>query len=91
MVPGELAHGSNKHVNKHSTSCIYSESNKLNLYRPDMNEEVPHVFISYQWGSQETMLRVRDRLKEQGYNVWMDVKHHVGAQLQRSTRAKLSS
>ena len=32
-----------------------------------------HVMISYQWGSQERALLVRDKLKEAGYNVWMDV------------------
>ena len=32
-----------------------------------------HVMISYQWGSQERALLVRDKLKESGYNVWMDV------------------
>ena len=29
--------------------------------------------ISYNWGSKPTMLKVRDRLKTAGFNVWMDV------------------
>ena len=29
--------------------------------------------ISYQWESQERMLRLRDELQSAGYNVWMDV------------------
>ena len=29
--------------------------------------------ISYNWGSKPIMLKVRDRLKAAGFNVWMDV------------------
>ena len=33
----------------------------------------PHVMISYQWKNKAVLLRVRDRLMEEGYKVWMDV------------------
>ena len=29
--------------------------------------------ISYQWDAQERMLKLRDELKKDGYDVWMDV------------------
>jgi len=29
--------------------------------------------ISYHWGSQKTMIYVKDKLKDAGYKVWMDV------------------
>ena len=32
-----------------------------------------HVMISYQWDVQPIMLKVRDRLQAEGYDVWMDV------------------
>ena len=32
-----------------------------------------HIMISYQWGTKPTMLRVRDKLTQAGYKVWMDV------------------
>ena len=32
-----------------------------------------HVFISYNWGSKPMVLRVKDRLKDAGYKIWMDV------------------
>ena len=38
-----------------------------------MSEEGKHVMISYQWKSQERMSRLRDKLKKEGYNVWMDI------------------
>ena len=40
-------------------------------YQETMN--VPHVMISYNWGHQEMVLKMRDKLKENGYNIWMDV------------------
>ena len=32
-----------------------------------------HIMLSYNWGSKDLMLRIRDRLKEEGHKVWMDV------------------
>ena len=34
---------------------------------------MPHVMISYQWNSQERMLKLKDELTKAGYDVWMDV------------------
>ena len=36
-------------------------------------EKTPHIFISYQWTSQKTVLQIRDILRNNGYKVWMDV------------------
>lgn len=38
--------------------------------------------ISYQWDSQRTMVKVKDRLKGAGYKVWMDVEHMSGSTLE---------
>ena len=32
-----------------------------------------HIMISYQWATKPMMLRVRDKLTQAGYKVWMDV------------------
>ena len=32
-----------------------------------------HVMISYNWGAQERMIKLRDALLEAGYKVWMDI------------------
>ena len=29
--------------------------------------------ISYQWDCQKLMIKLRDKLKAAGYNVWMDI------------------
>ena len=36
---------------------------------------VPHIMISYQWDCQPIMVRVKDKLRQAGYKVWMDVEH----------------
>ena len=33
----------------------------------------PHVMLSYKWDQQEKAIKVRDKLKAKGYNVWMDI------------------
>ena len=38
-----------------------------------LDSDIPHVMISYHWGSQKTMIYVRDKLKAAGYKVWMDI------------------
>ncbi len=32
-----------------------------------------HVMLSYNWDHQERVIKIRDRLSERGYSVWMDV------------------
>ncbi|KAI0210614.1 hypothetical protein LSAT2_004620, partial [Lamellibrachia satsuma] len=32
-----------------------------------------HIMLSYNWGSQDLMKRIRDDLKKAGYKVWMDL------------------
>lgn len=33
-----------------------------------------HVMLSYQWDVQDLVIKVYDRLKEHGINVWMDIR-----------------
>ncbi|XP_071963929.1 uncharacterized protein [Antedon mediterranea] len=51
------------------------------------SKKARHVMISYQWDTQEILLRVRDRLKENGYVVWMDVDNIEGSTLQSMAEA----
>ncbi|XP_072015716.1 uncharacterized protein [Amphiura filiformis] len=44
----------------------------------DKASATKHVMISYQWDSQKRMIKLRDKLKEAGYNIWMDINHMAG-------------
>ncbi|KAK3105910.1 hypothetical protein FSP39_008398 [Pinctada imbricata] len=64
------------------------------LYQPDglkintsLDSIRPHVMISYQWDSQSTMIKVKDKLKIAGYKVWMDVEHMTGSTLEAMSLA----
>ena len=49
--------------------------------------KVEHVMISYQWDVQPLMKKVRDALKEEGYNVWIDIDAIGGSTLQAMANA----
>ena len=59
------------HPNRISPNRIYQN---LDLKKQsEKGQEGSHIMISYNWGSKPIMLKVRDRLKAAGFNVWMDV------------------
>ena len=39
----------------------------------DGDDDGKHIMLSYNWGSKDLMLRIRDRLKEEGYRLWVDM------------------
>lgn len=46
-----------------------------------------HLMISYNWGHQTELLKIRDALKERGYDVWMDVDEMSGATMDAMAEA----
>ncbi|XP_041350494.1 uncharacterized protein LOC121369460 [Gigantopelta aegis] len=51
-------------------------------HREEQEANARHVMISYQWESQSIMVMVKDRLKQAGYKVWMDVEFMSGSTLE---------
>ncbi|XP_071098917.1 uncharacterized protein [Haliotis cracherodii] len=46
-----------------------------------------HIFISYSWNEQEKVLEIRDKLRAEGYIVWVDVDEMGGSTLQAMAEA----
>eukprot|EP00794_Sanderia_malayensis_P012816 gene12816-14129_t len=46
-----------------------------------------HVMLSYQWNSQKEVVRIKERLEADGYDVWMDVDDMQGNIYQRMAEA----
>ena len=46
-----------------------------------------HVFISYCWSHQETVLKIRERLVAMGHQVWLDVDRMHGSTLEAMAKA----
>lgn len=49
--------------------------------------DLQHIMISYNWGDQHTMIKVKDRLKSAGFKVWMDIESMGGSTLQAMAEA----
>ncbi|XP_067666560.1 uncharacterized protein [Haliotis asinina] len=62
------------------------DENKKSL-KVDTEDISGHVMISYQWGDQKTLLQVKELLKADGYNIWMDVDNMGGSTLQAMAEA----
>eukprot|EP00026_Physarum_polycephalum_P005203 Phypoly_transcript_05233.p1 GENE.Phypoly_transcript_05233~~Phypoly_transcript_05233.p1 ORF type:complete len:642 (+),score=115.18 Phypoly_transcript_05233:54-1979(+) len=48
---------------------------------------VGHVMLSYNWGSQQTVLKISKSLKDLGYKVWLDVDQMKGDTLEAMAKA----
>lgn len=46
-----------------------------------------HIMISYQWDVQETLIKVKNKLQQSGFNVWMDLEQMGGSTLEAMARA----
>ncbi|XP_060072155.1 uncharacterized protein LOC132552028 [Ylistrum balloti] len=55
--------------------------------KKEQQDEEQHIMISYNWADQKMLLRVRDRLQDVGYKVWMDVDNMEGDILDAMARA----
>lgn len=80
-----LQSSSNKELQQAASGVIWEIEGKTEHARSSDSEE--HVMISYQWDTQETMLRVKTELESQGFSVWMDVEQMEGSILETMARA----
>ncbi|KAJ8322143.1 hypothetical protein KUTeg_000614 [Tegillarca granosa] len=46
-----------------------------------------HVMISYQWNNQETLIRIKEHLRSNGFKVWMDIDDMAGSTLEAMAKA----
>ncbi|XP_006816972.2 uncharacterized protein LOC100367365 [Saccoglossus kowalevskii] len=46
-----------------------------------------HIMISYNWDVQKRMIKLKDKLKSKGYNVWMDIEKMGGSTLEAMANA----
>ena len=73
-----------------TAKAILWEINEYKLQLPTQNTPVKdrkHVMISYSWSEQKTALKLRDRLKDAGFIVWIDVEKMKGLLSDRMAEA----
>ncbi|KAK6183584.1 hypothetical protein SNE40_011037 [Patella caerulea] len=65
---------------------------KAELEKSEKEEQISdaargHVMISYQWGNQELLTKIRDRIRGHNEKVWMDIDDMEGSTLQAMAEA----
>ncbi|XP_070554354.1 uncharacterized protein [Ptychodera flava] len=55
------------------------KANKENEVSPSTVTSKGHVMISYNWGVQKRMIRLKEKLKSAGFKVWMDIEKMGGS------------
>ncbi|XP_069106093.1 uncharacterized protein [Argopecten irradians] len=53
----------------------------------ELEKSKGHIMISYQWGHQEMLKKIRDGLRANGFKVWMDIDDMEGSTLDAMARA----
>ncbi|ELU05218.1 hypothetical protein CAPTEDRAFT_180933 [Capitella teleta] len=48
----------------------------------DEKAKEQHIFISYSWAQQEEVVKIKDLLKERGFQVWFDLEQMCGSTLE---------
>ncbi|XP_046350502.2 uncharacterized protein LOC124131334 [Haliotis rufescens] len=89
-----LKQSANKHISRIAKGALWATTQtekKPPLPRPDLKEEEPritgHLMISYQWADQKTLVKVKESLRQRGYNIWMDIDDMEGSTLQAMAEA----
>ncbi|XP_022095328.1 uncharacterized protein LOC110981764 [Acanthaster planci] len=74
---------------KSQASSTGKNDGELEVQSIDGNnlDNTPHVMISYQWGVQMQMMKIKELLRESGYSVWMDVDNMEGSTLESMAAA----
>jgi hypothetical protein len=54
---------------------------------PEETAEIGHIMCSYCWAQQPLMIKIKTRLEEEGYKIWMDVDSMSGSTLEAMASA----
>ncbi|KAL6761002.1 armadillo-type protein [Haematococcus lacustris] len=52
-----------------------------------LEEALPHVMLSYEWGCQQSVMLIKTELQAAGYKTWMDIDKMSGSTLEAMARA----
>ena len=88
-IPGLRIHSKSKHkaLRRSSTGALWeiegihagyddtvrAQNESQTTQPPTQCSRPGHVMLSYQWDSQDLVLRIKKKLQKAGFNVWMDL------------------
>ncbi|XP_078360963.1 uncharacterized protein LOC144645308 [Oculina patagonica] len=85
----ELHHSGNPEVQKAAAGALWEIEGKTARISTEKTKGATrnHVMISYQWHSQEILVKVKNKLQANGYRVWMDLEQMGGSTLDAMAKA----
>ena len=84
----QLQQSENSEVQKAAAGALWELEGKTARQSSEKIESTGnHVMISYQWDSQEVLVKVKNRLQASGYRVWMDLEEMGGSTLETMAKA----
>lgn len=81
----KLTESTNKSLQTNTTGALWvirGDNDVSKESRPKSAKSKSHVFLSYSWSDKETVLMIRDRLRAEGYAIWIDVEKMGGSTLE---------
>ena len=83
----QLQHSENPQVQRAAAGALWELEGKTVRHSERIESTGNHVMISYQWDSQEVLVELKNRLRESGYRVWMDLEQMGGSTLDAMAKA----
>ncbi|XP_076113674.1 uncharacterized protein LOC143081913 [Mytilus galloprovincialis] len=77
---------SDEEVKEISKQALWTIKDQQNSFQP-LPSDSRHIMISYNWGHQDKVLKIRDSLKDIGHRVWMDVDNMHGSTIDSMAKA----
>ncbi|CAL1526589.1 unnamed protein product [Lymnaea stagnalis] len=79
-----LVTGMDKNKSESERKCFIYQTNSSDK---KIAKTGGHIMISYNWGSKQKMIMIRNVLQERGYKTWMDIDFMAGSSLQAMAEA----
>ncbi|KAK2181358.1 hypothetical protein NP493_403g09011 [Ridgeia piscesae] len=76
-----------KELKRNAKEALWNLNEPKLTVKDTKDDPRKHIMISYQWDSQELMMRIADGLEKAGFKIWMDVKDMSGSTLEAMAAA----
>ncbi|XP_071141109.1 uncharacterized protein [Mytilus edulis] len=86
----KLSNSQDKNVEKNCKGALFvlkGENDVKNRPKSSSKRSKRHIFISYAWNEKEMVYKLKDRLKQEGLEVWIDVERMGGSTLSAMAEA----
>ena len=83
----QLQHSENQQVQTAAAGTLWELEGKTARHSERIESTGNHVMISYQWDSQKVLVELKNRLRDSGYRVWMDVEQMRGSIVETMAKA----